>query len=247
MSRQHAKIMVLGNGATLHDLGSRNGSRINGQLITAATELHDGDRVRLGTQELVFFRVRSEQRAVRATGAMRLCVHCTTPFPEGPPACPHCGKPAKGAEDDTMSGLSTMPERRAWVLQMLTDMLDRVIRTERYGEAEKLLYRAAEETENRVVMGDIDPSQFARVAELALSYSTKRRDTRWAVWVLDAHRRALRPIALSVADGVQALLELDDVRRAVREYLDALRASAAEEVGFVALERAFTHPRSTSA
>lgn len=55
ISRQHAKILVTQNSCTFVDLGSRNGSRINGRYVTAPTALQDSDRLRLGAQELVFF------------------------------------------------------------------------------------------------------------------------------------------------------------------------------------------------
>ncbi len=231
LSRQHAKIVVSGNGATLYDLGSRNGSRVNGRLLVEPHALHDGDRIRLGTQELVFFGVRTDLRAAKATGAMRLCQHCTTPFPEGPPACPHCGKPVR-PDDDTMSGVTGMPVRQAWILQMLNDMLDRVLRSGRTGEAEKLLYRAAEETENRLASSDTDATQFVRTADLALQFSLQQRDPRWALWVLDAHRRSSRSLAPSTVDGLYAVVDLEGVRAATVEYLDACReASALDEQG----------------
>jgi FHA domain len=228
LSRQHAKIVVTPTTATLYDLGSRNGSRVNGRLLVEPQPLHDGDRLRLGTQELVFFGVRSDLRAAKATGAMRLCQHCTTPFPEGPSSCPHCGKPVR-PDEDTMSGVSGMSVRQAWILQMLNDMLDRVLRGGRAGEAEKLLYRAAEETENRMASNDIDATQFVRTADLALQFSLQQRDPRWSLWVLDAHRRSSRPLAASTVDGLYAVFDLEAVPAAVAEYLEACRASGALE------------------
>lgn len=223
LSRQHAKIVVSATTATLHDLGSRNGSRVNGRMLVEPQLLHDGDRLRLGTQELVFFGVRSDLRAAKATGAMRLCQHCTTPFPEGPPSCPHCGKAIR-PDEDTMSGVSGMSVRQAWILQMLNDMLDRVLRGGRAGEAEKLLYRAAEETENRMASNDIDATQFVRTADLALQFSLQQRDPRWSLWVLDAHRRSTRALSSSTVDGLYAVLDLEGVPAAVAEYLEACRA-----------------------
>lgn len=48
ISRQHAAITRTGSGYTLHDLGSRNGTTVNGEPVVAAHKLHDGDRIELG-------------------------------------------------------------------------------------------------------------------------------------------------------------------------------------------------------
>jgi pSer/pThr/pTyr-binding forkhead associated (FHA) protein len=55
VSREHARIRIAGGVATVEDLGSRNGVQLGGQLITRSAPLSNGDRIRIGTQELVFF------------------------------------------------------------------------------------------------------------------------------------------------------------------------------------------------
>jgi DNA-binding winged helix-turn-helix (wHTH) protein len=54
VSRRHARIVVDADSATLEDLGSKNGTFVNGVRIAAAVPLRDGDVVRLGAVELVF-------------------------------------------------------------------------------------------------------------------------------------------------------------------------------------------------
>src|SRR5262245_57686826 len=54
VSRQHARIRINGDVATIEDLGSRNGLQINGRGTRGISQLSEGDRVRIGTQELVF-------------------------------------------------------------------------------------------------------------------------------------------------------------------------------------------------
>jgi hypothetical protein len=53
VSRRHVDITVQGSSAVAHDLGSTNGSIINGQRI-AAQQLHDGDVIRIGHSVLVY-------------------------------------------------------------------------------------------------------------------------------------------------------------------------------------------------
>lgn len=54
VSRHHARIVVEGSRATLEDLGSKNGTRLNSERLTDARELHDGDVIRLGAVRLIF-------------------------------------------------------------------------------------------------------------------------------------------------------------------------------------------------
>jgi DNA-binding winged helix-turn-helix (wHTH) protein len=53
-SRCHARIMVTEGRAVLEDLGSKNGSLLNGTRIAGPTELSDGDRIGIGHKVLVF-------------------------------------------------------------------------------------------------------------------------------------------------------------------------------------------------
>jgi pSer/pThr/pTyr-binding forkhead associated (FHA) protein len=53
VSTQHALIRFLENGFTIIDLGSTNGTRVNGQLISQM-RLQQNDRVEVGDVVLVF-------------------------------------------------------------------------------------------------------------------------------------------------------------------------------------------------
>lgn len=48
VSRRHAQILLVGEQASLVDLGSRNGIQLNGQRIVGTVPLHPGDRVQVG-------------------------------------------------------------------------------------------------------------------------------------------------------------------------------------------------------
>ncbi len=56
MSRRHAQIVQNGNSFTVEDLGSTNGTFVNGQRCTGATPLRHGDRIEFGdTVSLIFY------------------------------------------------------------------------------------------------------------------------------------------------------------------------------------------------
>jgi hypothetical protein len=54
ISRRHAEIRPAAGGWTLEDLGSTNGVRLNGHALKGAQPLSAGDRVELGSTEIVF-------------------------------------------------------------------------------------------------------------------------------------------------------------------------------------------------
>jgi DNA-binding winged helix-turn-helix (wHTH) protein len=54
VSRRHARVVVKGGRATLHDLGSKNGSFVKGVRITGPTLLNSGDEVVVGPFKLLF-------------------------------------------------------------------------------------------------------------------------------------------------------------------------------------------------
>jgi hypothetical protein len=54
LSRFHCEIARRGGAYFVHDCGSRNGTRVNGELITEEHALVDGDRIEMGDTRLVF-------------------------------------------------------------------------------------------------------------------------------------------------------------------------------------------------
>jgi DNA-binding winged helix-turn-helix (wHTH) protein len=54
VSRNQARILVEGARATIEDLGSKNGTCLNGERVCGTRELRDGDAVRLGDVQLLY-------------------------------------------------------------------------------------------------------------------------------------------------------------------------------------------------
>jgi DNA-binding winged helix-turn-helix (wHTH) protein len=54
ISRRHALIKITGDKATVEDLGSKNGTFVADHSLDSPTQLHDGDRIRIGSVELTF-------------------------------------------------------------------------------------------------------------------------------------------------------------------------------------------------
>lgn len=55
VSRRHAVLVSDGIGWSLEDLGSKNGTRVNGERVRRPRELRDGDRIALGADTVLVF------------------------------------------------------------------------------------------------------------------------------------------------------------------------------------------------
>jgi DNA-binding winged helix-turn-helix (wHTH) protein len=54
VSRRHARVTVTGDGATIEDLGSKNGTKVGGILLSSPRSLADNDEIRLGSVPMTF-------------------------------------------------------------------------------------------------------------------------------------------------------------------------------------------------
>ena len=97
VSRAHARIVVDDRGVIIEDMKSRNGCRVNGNRISGPTPLAEGDRIRIGTQELVFGILQEFSHVQRRdTGSICFCSACRTAYANEMDACPNCGAVSRG-------------------------------------------------------------------------------------------------------------------------------------------------------
>jgi hypothetical protein len=206
VSRHHAKVRIEGARAVIEDLGSRNGCRVNARLIRGQHVLRDGDRIRIGTQELVFSEVDTVQLATnKQTGFLCHCASCKLPYPEELGTCPNCGS-NDVEEENTLSGILDDRGRQNWALQMLIEMLRKALALGRESDAERIMNQAMASVDERMRAPDtIDESQMEALSLEALHLSELQKKANWAKWVLETYRRSSRLPPRSVADGVSKL------------------------------------------
>ncbi len=187
----HARITVGDDGAQIEDIGSRNGVRVNGIPIRTLTSLLNGDRVRIGTQDLMFTCVEeAAQGHARTTGKLRLCVTCRTPYPREMVACPGCGA-TEQTDDDTPTGSGS--DGQSWSVQLLVEALERALRLGRASDAEGLLRRAAAQIDELVAAGTkVDGETVVALATQATKTALASNDPAWAIWAIDILGRSRR-------------------------------------------------------
>ena len=191
VSRQHARFRIEGARATVEDLGSRNGLIINGRNVKGIADLSDGDRVRIGTQELVFCVVRAPSMTgatagTRPTGFMCHCAACGLPYPMESPQCPSCGSRER-MDEDTVSGVVGEPNRN-WTLELLVEVLHRAASLHRWDDVDRMLRRSHANIEERVRGGQqVEREHLDRLAEAAARLAEERKDAEWGNWLLDVY------------------------------------------------------------
>jgi pSer/pThr/pTyr-binding forkhead associated (FHA) protein len=227
VSRLHAQLTITEDYVLVRDLGSRNGVRINGVLIDGETQLADNDRLRLGSQDLIFLVAASAgqvgERAPRATGAMEVCRHCGRPFPGESGACPHCGGRAtfglaSGLDTITSVELEGVP---SWTFRLIAEVIRRALDAGRAPEAERMLQRAARDLDDRVREGrKIGRDAVVEAAGFALRLAKLKVRPEWAEWSLRLHRSEQ---LLPLGETLDLLEELDERSlHALRPELEAL-------------------------
>jgi hypothetical protein len=191
VSRQHARINIEGSRVTAEDLGSRNGLVVNGRPVKGSLELSDGDRLRIGTQELVFCAVRAplgkSNLATRPTGFMCHCAACGLPYPSESVQCPSCGSRER-MDEDTVSGVVAEPSDRNWTLQLLVDVLYHAASLQRWDDVDRMLRRSQANIQERVASGAVvEREHLDRLAEAASRLAEARKNAEWGSWLLEVY------------------------------------------------------------
>jgi hypothetical protein len=250
VSRQHARITIDDQGARVEDLKSRNGVKVNNQLIKGPTAIKDGDRLRIGTQEMVFCEVAEGSGPVvaKTTGFLRHCSRCRMPYPQELLACPSCGETMQ-LEEDTMTGQLGGDTSRSWGLQLLREVLDKAIALARIPDAVKALQRIQSQIEERLTGGErLEPAQLDEIACSVCALAAVTRDATHAAWLLGVYPRANVVPSASVMEAVtdlvlslrgelaDAALELAEWLRTAGEHADAPQALKRAEQLIAAME-----------
>ena len=113
VSRRHAKLLPSPLGLSIVDLGSRNGTLVNGLPATARTQLADGDVIRVGRTELVVVLPNDE----RVPAGPRVITHDALGPRPAPPPSPVIARPpgrVRSVVGRVLAGAETDPVFRTY-------------------------------------------------------------------------------------------------------------------------------------
>jgi len=231
VSREHARVTVTSDKLTLCDLGSRNGTKVNGIRLSKdqPVELHDGDYVLLGAVQLTVSLLPEGTLRRRATGRYRRCPRCGAPGVAEAPTCPSCGEAVAPADTPELDGLTPVVsnEKQAWWLELQCDLLERAVSLERLAEADAVMQRimsavdAQVEAKEHVAIPTVE-----RALTLSLKLCAVRGEGRAIAWVFGILRKMHRgPEGPLLAQLLQTpIILLREVREPLRELLNWMDA-----------------------
>jgi predicted component of type VI protein secretion system len=188
VSREHARIRIQGASASVEDLGSRNGVQLAGQSIVGAAPLASGDRIRIGTQDLVFLELpanaeRPTRGATRQTGFMVHCAACARAYPAELVACPTCGSKDR-LEEDTLTGSS----QKDWGLELAAEAVERTRAAGIVEDLERVLSHARLGLEQRLAEGrSVQPHLIDAIGLAAGEVAASRAEAGWGRWALSIY------------------------------------------------------------
>jgi hypothetical protein len=190
ISRKHARVHCDGEQATVEDLGSRNGTRLNNVPISGPHAVRDGDRIGIGSYELVVGVVDLRDSVWDApTGLIRVCPDCQVAYSATAGACPQCGSVSEGLGSGHLRSDDTT--RGRWSLGMLVEMLGKTILTGRASEAEKLMRQAANIVSDQLRDGKaIDGDERRALGEVAAWIDQAQKSSAWSKWMAETFPRS---------------------------------------------------------
>lgn len=210
ISRRHARVRIEQGHAVFEDLASRNGSRLNGALLRGEKELVDGDRIRLGGQELVFSVLDGALQVGKQTGFLRQCASCGLPYPEEAGTCPHCGS-GDAVEENTLTGRFDDRGQQVWALDLLIEMIDKALAIGRPQDAIRVLQQATAHVDERLRLtpSAFDAKQMDALAATIAKITVLEKRVEWAAWLFDVYARSRSLPPPIMIEAVSALTSVD--------------------------------------
>lgn len=109
VSRKHSRLTFQGGRYVIEDLGSTNGTFVNGQRLTGPYVLKSGDVVSLGEQIVLMFDVMSADPGATIASPRKAVARPAAPPPMPAPAQPYAGQVAGGPAMPPAKKTNMMP------------------------------------------------------------------------------------------------------------------------------------------
>ena len=222
VSRRHALFSVLPDQVTVEDLGSRNGVSVNGERIAGRTLLRPGDRVQIGSQEMVL--VAGATEAVRT--ATRNPLKMTLPkMPDSQSGSnPVLSTKPPGSPSDPDAEASMV--RRADAFNLLGSVAEKALAMGKHAEAERILASPLADVIEASRAGKrITPSLLDQAARFSARLATATGKGAWVDYVIELYQSQGRivpgPVIDELYNAFRRVSAIDLGR--LREYVAQLR------------------------
>ncbi|HXX67812.1 MAG TPA: FHA domain-containing protein [Polyangiaceae bacterium] len=225
VSRRHAILVVGEEGVTIEDDQSRNGVTVNGVRLSERTSLSPGDRIVIGSQELVLLGPDHDSKSARRVNFGNK----TLPkIPSLTPAeDPHPSPTIAPAAPVSLVDPETNPTlvRKAQAFALLSGVAEKALAMGRAEEAERLLAVPVSEIVDASREGkQLSPALVDTVARFAAKLAAATANGTWVDHVIELYRAQERPCPANVIDelntAVRRVTAIDLAR--LRDYVAVL-------------------------
>jgi hypothetical protein len=221
VSRRHALLLVRPDDVLLEDLQSRNGVLVNGERIPGRVRLRPGDRITIGSQEMVLVAADDERPMPgpmkRTLPRMPTVDSEAFPAPAPPP-------PSGGGLDADMEPSMV---RRADAFNLLGGVAEKALAMGKALEAERILASPLADVIEASRAGKrVTPSLMDQAARFSARLATATGKGAWADYVFELYGQQGRLVPAPVIDELYTAMRrvtAIDMDR-FRDYVEMLRA-----------------------
>ncbi len=233
VSRRHALLTVTKEGVTIEDLKSRNGVLLNGRRIDSVSPVHAGDKIVIGSQEMMLVEARSGPTAHVTSGGLpkmtlsKLEAAMAVPVPpdeQSSVSFSGVSIPASASLTDFDPEPSML--RRVDGFRVLGGVAEKALGMGRSEEAERLLASALADVIEACRSGRRIPASLAEHAgRFSAKLATATGKGAWADYVIELYSAQKRPAPAPVIDELyNAFRKVTSVdTQKLKEYIEMLR------------------------
>jgi hypothetical protein len=228
VSRQHARLLVSRTALFVEDLGSTNGVIVNEVRTAGATPLRDGDRLIIGTQEMVVRSV-AEMEDIPDTG--KRPSYRTLPAPK-PATTTHRAAIRIAGPHPGMEGFEAQRTEKQEGLLTMARMADRMIAMGRKEAAARLLGDHLTGALAKAKEGQTIPRQVQETVGIyGMKLADITRDGNWANLAIELFELCRRPLPEKAIALLESSVErLETFDRTTWERYQAVLSEVASEL-----------------